>query len=68
MEEEPLLIWVGLGAALLFVSRLMYLSLVLFDRRCPLGILLLQKRPDYKAYTQRVNRFFPGETEKKLAK
>ena len=60
MEQEPLLIWVGLGAALLFVSRLMYLSLVYLTGAVPSEYYSLQKRPDYKAYTQRVNRFFPG--------
>ena len=60
MEQEPLLIWMALGAALLFVSRLMYLSLVYLTGAVPSEYYSLQKHPDYKAYTQRVNRFFPG--------
>ena len=59
-EREPLVIWITLGLGLLFVSRLMYLSLVYLTGAVPSEFYSLQKRPDYKAYTERVNRFFPG--------
>ena len=59
-EREPLVIWIALGLGLLFVSRLMYLSLVYLTGAVPSEFYSLQKRPDYKAYTERVNRFFPG--------
>ena len=59
-EREPLVIWITLGLGLLFVSRLMYLSLVYLTGAVPSEYYSLQKRPDYKAYTERVNMFFPG--------
>ena len=59
-EREPLVIWLSLGLGLLFVSRLMYLSLVYLTGAVPSEYYSLQKRPDYKAYTERVNMFFPG--------
>lgn len=57
---EPFVVWIAIGLGLLFVSRLMYLSLVYLTGAVPSEYYSLQKRPDYKAYTQRVNRFFPG--------
>ena len=63
-EREPLVIWLALGLGLLFVSRLMYLSLVYLTRAVPSEYYSLQKRPDYKAYTERVNMFFPGSPKK----
>ncbi|MFT4537177.1 MAG: steroid 5-alpha reductase family enzyme [Saprospiraceae bacterium] len=59
-SEESLLIWVLLGLALLFVSRVMYLSLVYLTGAIPSEYYSLKKRPDYKAYKERVNMFFPG--------
>ncbi len=58
--EESLFIWILLGIALLFVSRVMYLSLVHLTGAVPSEYYSLQKRPGYKAYKERVNMFFPG--------
>ncbi|MEO1712912.1 MAG: DUF1295 domain-containing protein [Bacteroidota bacterium] len=58
--SEQIVIWIGLGLGLLFVSRIMYLSLVYFTGAVPSEYYSLRKRPDYEAYTKRVNRFFPG--------
>ena len=58
--SEHMVIWIGLGLGLLFVSRIMYLSLVYFTGAVPSEYYSLRKRPDYDAYTKRVNRFFPG--------
>ena len=55
---EPFVVWIAIGLGLLFVSRLMYLSLVYLTGAVPSEYYSLQKRPNYKAYTQRVNRFF----------
>lgn len=63
-EREPLVIWLALGLGLLFVSRLMYLSLVYLTGAVPSEYYSLQKRPDYRAYTERVNMFFPGRPKK----
>ena len=65
-EREPLVIWLVLGLGLLFVSRLMYLSLVYLTGAVPSEFYSLQKRPDYEAYTERVNMFFPGRPKKKI--
>ncbi|MEO1262849.1 MAG: DUF1295 domain-containing protein [Bacteroidota bacterium] len=63
-HEEAFLIWILLGAGLLFVSRIMYLSLVYLTGAVPSEYYSLKKRPDYKAYTERVNMFFPGKPKK----
>lgn len=60
-SKEPLLIWITLGLGLLFVSRIMYLSLVYLTGAVPSEYYSLKKRPDYEAYTKRVNMFFPGK-------
>ncbi|MEM6801105.1 MAG: DUF1295 domain-containing protein [Bacteroidota bacterium] len=60
-SQESLLIWILLGLGLLFVSRIMYLSLVYLTGAVPPEYYSLQKRPDYEAYTKRVNMFFPGK-------
>lgn len=59
-SEEHLVIWILLGIGLLFVSRIMYLSLVYLTGAVPSEYYSLRKRPDYEAYTKRVNMFFPG--------
>ena len=62
--KEPFVVWIATGLGLLFVSRLMYLSLVYLTGAVPSEFYSLQKRPDYKAYTERVNMFFPGRPKK----
>ncbi|MEO0600070.1 MAG: DUF1295 domain-containing protein [Myxococcota bacterium] len=57
---EPLAIWVLLGIGLLFVSRLLYVTLVFYTGAVPAEFYSVQKRPDYAAYQRRTNRFFPG--------
>ncbi|MEM6767919.1 MAG: DUF1295 domain-containing protein [Bacteroidota bacterium] len=60
MEKESLPIWILLGLGLLFVSRIMYMSLVYITGAVPSEYYSTQKRPDYAAYKERVNMFFPG--------
>ena len=43
----------------LFVSRIMYLSLVYLTGAVPSEYYSLKKRPEYKQYTEEVNMFFP---------
>ena len=62
--KEPFVVWIAIGLGLLFVSRLMYLSLVYLTGAVPSEFYSLQKRPDYRAYTERVNMFFPGRPKK----
>ena len=59
-SEESLVIWIFLGLGLLFVSRVMYLSLVYLTGAVPSEYYSLKKRPGYEAYKERVNMFFPG--------
>ena len=61
---ELSLIWILLGVGLLFVSRVMYLSLVYLTGAVPSEYYSLQKRPDYKEYKEQVNMFFPGVPKK----
>ncbi|MFK7772287.1 MAG: DUF1295 domain-containing protein [Saprospiraceae bacterium] len=58
-SSEHIAIWVLLGVGLLFVSRVMYLSLVYLTGAVPSEYYSLKKRPDYKNYQVRVNMFFP---------
>ena len=57
---EHFMLWLLLGAGLLFTSRVMYSTLVYVTGAVPSEHYSLQKRPDYEAYQQRTNRFFPG--------
>ena len=59
-EKEPLWVWAGLSVGLLFISRLLYLTLVYYTGAIPSEYYSLQKRPEYKSYQQRTNMFFPG--------
>ena len=59
-SAEYTLVWVLLGAGLLFTSRMMYSTLVYLTGAVPSEYYSAQKRPDYITYQQRTNRFFPG--------
>ncbi|MFK7907251.1 MAG: DUF1295 domain-containing protein [Chitinophagales bacterium] len=63
--SESLVIWILLGLGLLFVSVILYKTLVYLTGAKPSEYFSLQKRPDYEAYTKRVNMFFPGFPKKK---
>lgn len=63
-SSEHIAIWVLLGVGLLFVSRVMYLSLVYLTGAVPSEYYSLKKRPEYKNYQERVNMFFPGFPKK----
>ncbi|WP_240473414.1 DUF1295 domain-containing protein [Ferrimonas senticii] len=57
---DSLLLWVLLGAGLLFTSKIMYTTLVYYSGAVPAEYYSVQKRPGYLAYQQQTNRFFPG--------
>jgi steroid 5-alpha reductase family enzyme len=59
-NQENTMLWLLLGAGLLFTSRVMYSTLVHGTGAVPSEHYSLEKRPDYQAYQQRTNRFFPG--------
>ena len=63
-DVEHIAIWVLLGLSLLFVIRVMYLSLVYLTGAVPSEFYSLQKRPDYKQYQEKTNMFFPGPLKK----
>jgi steroid 5-alpha reductase family enzyme len=56
----PLMMWVLLGLATLMASFFMYRTLVHSTGAIPSEYYSEQKRPGYKAYQQRTNRFFPA--------
>jgi steroid 5-alpha reductase family enzyme len=57
---ENAMLWLLLGAGLLFTSKVMHDTLVYGTGAVPSEYYSLQKRPDYKEYQLRTNRFFPG--------
>jgi len=59
-NAEAYWIWILIGIALLYTSRIMYLTLVYLTGAIPSEYFSAQKRPSYKAYQQSTNIFFPG--------
>lgn len=59
-NKFSLTLWVLIGLGLLFISRIMYLTLVYLTGAKPAEYYSLQKRPEYKNYQQTTNIFFPG--------
>jgi steroid 5-alpha reductase family enzyme len=66
-DIESTVIWVLLGASLVFTSRVMYSTLVYVTGAVPSEHFSRQKRPDYAEYQQRTNRFFPGPVRNPVA-
>ena len=62
--QMNVVIWALLGLALLFVSRLFYITLVYHTGAVPAEFYSAQKRPGYKAYQETTNRFFPWPVKK----
>src|SRR6056300_1147438 len=59
-NSEIFWLWIFLGVALLYTSRIMYITLVYLTGAVPSEHYSVQKRPAYKAYQQSTNIFFPG--------
>lgn len=59
-SQETTAVWILLGAGLLFVSRVMYMTLVYATGAVPSEHFSVQKRPAYVDYQKTTNRFFPG--------
>lgn len=59
-DSEALWLWILIGVALLYTSRIMYVTLVYLTGAIPSEYYSAQKRPAYKAYQQSTNIFFPG--------
>ena len=62
-QQESIFIWGLLGAGLLFVSRIMYTTLVYHTGAVPAEYYSVQRRPEYKSYQQTTNIFFPGANQ-----
>jgi steroid 5-alpha reductase family enzyme len=58
--RENLVVWLLIGLGLLFVSRLMYSTLVYYTGAVPAEHYSAKKRPEYQEYQAQTNRFFPG--------
>ena len=59
-DSEALWLWILIGVALLYTSRIMYVTLVYLTGAIPSEYYSAQKRPAYNAYQQSTNIFFPG--------
>jgi steroid 5-alpha reductase family enzyme len=59
-DSEALWLWIMIGVALLYTSRIMYVTLVYLTGAIPSEYYSAQKRPAYKAYQHSTNIFFPG--------
>ena len=59
-DSVALWLWIMIGVALLYTSRIMYITLVYLTGAVPSEYYSVQKRPAYKAYQQSTNIFFPG--------
>ncbi|MGH1373859.1 MAG: DUF1295 domain-containing protein [Cellvibrionaceae bacterium] len=61
--QQPLWLCVLLALGLVFVSRMMYVTLVYYTGAKPAEFYSVQKRPEYKDYQQTTNRFFLGPSK-----
>lgn len=59
-DTEALHINILLGLGLIFVSRIMYTTLVTYTGAVPAEYYSVQKRPSYRQYQKETNMFFPG--------
>ena len=59
-DSEGLWLWIIIGIALLYTSRIMYITLVYLTGAVPSEYYSAQKRPEYKSYQKSTNIFFPG--------
>jgi len=62
-KVESIVAWLLLGGGLMFVSNIMYTTLVYYTGAVPSEYFSVQKRPEYKAYQQSTNMFFPGPSK-----
>lgn len=62
--EESFVPWLLLGAGLLFVSRIMYSTLVYYTGAVPSEHFSVKKRAGYEAYQRETNMFFPGPVKR----
>jgi len=63
-EYENILMWSLIGVGLFLASKFMYTTLVYYTGAVPAEHFSVLKRPEYKAYQERTNMFFPGPVKK----
>jgi steroid 5-alpha reductase family enzyme len=63
-SSENIVLTILLGIGLVFLSRVMYTTLVYYSGAVPAEYYSVQKRPDYKNYQEQTNRFFPGPVKR----
>ena len=56
--------WLLVGGGLIYVSRMMYITLVYATGAIPSEYFSVKKRPGYKEYQKQTNLFFPGVKKK----
>ena len=59
-NHKNLLMWILIFISLLYVSFIMYSTLVYYTGAVPSEYYSLKRRPYYKIYQEQTNRFFPG--------
>ena len=59
-DSEVFWLWALIGIALLYTSRIMYITLVYLTGAVASEYYSAQKRPAYKSYQKSTNIFFPG--------
>ena len=57
---QEVVLWLAIGIALMYTSRLMYNTLLYYTGAIPSEYYSVQKRPDYKEYQEQTAMFFPS--------
>ncbi len=60
-DQLPLWVFAIIGLGLLYISRIMYITLVHYTGAKPAEYYSVRKRPDYAHYQHTTNMFFPGK-------
>jgi steroid 5-alpha reductase family enzyme len=63
--EESKIIWIGLLISLIYISKIMYNTLVYYTGAIPSEYYSRQRRPNYSEIQKKTNMFFPGILRKK---
>ena len=59
-STDQQVVWIIIFVGLFYISYIMYTTLVYYTGAVPSEFYTLQKRPNYKAYQEQTNMFFPG--------
>jgi len=64
-STDQQVVWIIICVGLFYISYIMYTTLVYYTGAIPSEFYTLQKRPNYKAYQEQTNIFFPGPKKNK---